>query len=70
MSRATGSQYQCPNCQQHFAGPRAYALHFSDGECLPAEVLPTVGLELTEWGFWAATLHLRKKRVSAQGDAA
>lgn len=70
MTRITGSQFQCLSCHLHFAGPRAYQLHFRDGECLPADALATAGLELTPWGFWAATLHVRKKHASTQGDAA
>ena len=69
MNRITGSQYQCPNCQAHFAGPRAYQMHFRDGACIPTEALTSAGLELTAWGFWAATLRLRSKR-SAQGETA
>jgi hypothetical protein len=76
MSRITGSQYQCRHCSGHFAGSRAFELHFaSDGDCLTPDAMSAAGLQLSSAGFWAATLRLSNRAgvpigPADQGEAA
>jgi hypothetical protein len=58
MKRISGSQYQCSQCFEHFAGPHSLARHYQTGHtaadlaCLPPDAMLALGMRETRYGFW------------------
>jgi hypothetical protein len=66
-AKRTGSQFQCPECAEHFAGEHAFARHRADLQCLTVDAMVAAGLVITASGFWALTSP-RSKALSTQPE--
>ena len=54
--KRSGSQFECPGCCRHFAGPHSFARH-RIGEpaalkCLSEDAMRAAGMTLNRSGFW------------------